>query len=406
MSLNKRLRELISHGYDHAPTLKKLMDGAGVIPADIQSLEDLPKLPITTKDTLAQMQREDPPFGGWLAVKPNTLNRIFVSPGPIFEAESKSEVWDLGAMQAVGIGEDDIVINAFAYHLVSAGLLLDSAARGVGATVVPTGPGNTEYQVQIMMTLGASGYTGTPSFLKIIFEKAEAMGIARQDMPIKKAVFSAEPYPPSLRTFFEQECGMVTSSAYATAELGVIAYDWTGHPTLKVSNNVIIEIADPETGQPVTPGTPGHVVVTRFNPTYPLVRFGLGDLSAHVGEPDDEGYYRYIKGWLGRVGDAIKVRGMFLHPLQMKAALGKFEALGNAQAIVTRPETRDHVELRVELKDRALQDSAAIDQDGLREDIKAAVSQTCRLRINVVNFMEAGSIDSSARTVVDERSWE
>ncbi len=400
MSLNKRLRELIAHGYENAPALRQMMEEAGLTPADIQTGADLPKLPITTKDQLAQMQQANPPFGGWVTVPLTELTRIFVSPGPIFEVEGTAEEWDGSAFGAVGIGSDDIILNAFSYHLVSAGLLIDAGIRSMGATVMPTGPGNTEYQVQIMMTLGATGYTGTPSFLKIIFEKAEEMGIARQDIPMKKAVFSAEPYPPSLRAFFEEECGMITSSAYATAELGIVAYDWTGHPALKISNDVIIEITDPESGRPVPPGEPGHVVVTRFNPTYPLVRMGLGDLSAFVGEPDEEGYYRYIKGWMGRVGDAIKVRGMFLHPLQMKAAIGKFKALGNAQAIVTRPETRDHVELRIELKD------TAVDQNALNEEVKTTVGQACRLKIDVVNFVEAGSIEASARAVVDERSWE
>jgi len=181
MSLNKRLQQTITHAYSHAPAVRQLMDTAGVTPNDIQSIADLPKIPVTTKDQLAQMQRENPPFGGWLAVPVEQLQRIFVSPGPIFEVEDESDEWDLGAFKAVGIGPKDIVINAFAYHLVSAGMLLDSGARGVGATVVPTGPGNTEYQVEIMMRLQASAYTGTPSFFKIILEKAEEMGIAREE---------------------------------------------------------------------------------------------------------------------------------------------------------------------------------------------------------------------------------
>lgn len=401
MSLNKRLQETIIHAYDHAPAVRKLMDDAGVTPNDIQSIADLPKIPVTTKDQLAQMQQENPPFGGWLAVPVERLQRIFVSPGPIFEAEGESDEWDVEVFKAVGIGPRDIVINAFAYHLVSAGMLLDSGARAVGATVVPTGPGNTEYQVEIMMRLQASAYTGTPSFFKIILEKAEEMGIARQDIPIKKAIFSAEPYPPSLRAIFEQEYGLTTSSAFATAELGVIAYDRTGETSaLKLARNVIVEIVDPESGQPVPAGDPGHMVVTRFSQAYPLVRLGLGDLSAYVGDPDAEGYYTHIKGWMGRVGDAVKVRGMFLHPLQLKSAVAEFDMLGNSQAIVTRPETRDQVELRIELKDRA------VDKASLTKKIKTAVHQACRLNINTITFVDAGSIDASARTVVDERSWE
>ncbi len=402
MSLNSRLRRAIVHGYKNAPALRQIMDNAGVTPADIQTLADLPRIPVTTKDQIAQTQQQDPPFGGWLAVPKESLTRIFISPGPIFEgeAEGESEEWDIGAFKAIGMGSGDIVFNTFSYHLVPAGILLDGAIRATGATVVPTGPGNTEYQVQIMMALGATGYVGAPSFLKIIFEKAKEMGIPGQDIPMKKAFFSAEPYPPSLRAFFEQDHGMITTSAYATAELGIIAYDRTGESAMRLATNMIVEIVDPGSGQPVPPGEPGHVVVTTFNETYPLVRLGTGDLSAYIGEPDDEGYYQYIKGWMGRVGDAVKVRGMFLHPLQMKAAIGKFEALGNSQAIVTRPETRDNVELRIELKD------ASADKDALGQEVKAAVSQACRLKIDVVTFVETDSIDASARAVVDERTWE
>jgi len=402
MSLNDRLRHIIAHGYENAPALRELMENAGVTPADIQTVADLPKIPVTTKEQLVQMQQENPPFGGWLAAPQENLQHIFVSPGPLFEPEgiTASEKWSAEAFETIGLGRDDIVFNTFLYHLVPAGLLLDAAIRATRAIVVPTGPGNTEYQVQIMMRLGATGYVGTPSFLKIMFEKADEMNIPRQDIPIKKALFSAEPYPPSPRAFFEQDYGMITSQAYATAELGIIAFDRTGETTLKLAQNLIVEIVDPESGQPAPPGEPGHVVVTTFNETYPLVRLGTGDLSAYVGEPNDEGFYTHIKGWMGRVGDAVKVRGMFLHPLQLKGAIAKFEMLGNVQAFVTRPETRDHVKLQVELKD------ASVDKPALGKEVKAAVSQACRLKIDVVEFVEPGSIDASARVVVDERSWE
>jgi phenylacetate-CoA ligase len=401
MPLNEQLKEIIAYGYANAPALRKLMDKAGLTPADVQSLADLPKIPVTTKDQLAQMQQQDPPFGGWLAVPVEKVRHIFVSPGPIFEAEGETEERDLGVFKAVGIGPGDIVLNTFAYHLVSAGLLLDTAGRAGGATIVPAGPGNTEYQIEIMMRLKTTGYTGTPSFLKIILDKAAEMGIPRQKIPLKKAIFSAEPYPPLLRAFFEQEYGLITASAFATAELGVIAYDWSGATSaLKLARNVIVEIVDPETGQPVPAGEPGEMVVTRFSKTYPLVRLGLGDLSTYVGEPDEDGYYTHIKGWLGRVGDAVKVRGMFLHPLQLKGAIAKFDALGAVQAIVTRPQTRDQVELRIELKDDSLE------KDALAEEVKNVVSQACRLRIDRVEFVQVGTIAPSARVVVDERSWE
>jgi phenylacetate-CoA ligase len=402
MSRTTRLRQTIAHGYQNAPALRQLMDQAGVTPVDIQSVADLPRIPVTTKDQLAQMQKDNPPFGGWLAIPKQDLKRIYVSPGPLFEPEGEEplEPARLDAFRAAGFGTGDVVLNAFMYHLVPAGLLLDTGLQAVGATVMPSGPGNTDFQIQIMMALGTTGYVGTPSFLKIIFEKAAEMGIPRQAIPIKKALFTAEPYPPSLRAFFEQDYGLHTSQTYATAELGVIAFDRPGEDTMELARDLIVEIVDPETGQPVPAGEPGHVVVTTFGKTYPLVRLGTGDLSAFVGQPDDEGLHTHIKGWLGRVGDAVKVRGMFLHPLQLKAALARFEAVGNVQAIVTRPDTRDSVRLRVELKDRSA------DQAALEEEVRSAASQACRLKIDEVEFVEAGSIDASARIVVDERSWE
>ena len=402
MSRIEQLKNIIAHGYQNAPALRKLMDEAGVTPGDIQSVADLPKIPITTKDQLVQMQQAEPPFGGWLTVPPPQLKRMFISPGPIFDPDGghPSEAWSAEAFAAIGIGPDDIVLNTFAYTMVPAGLAIDQALQSTGATVLPTGPGNTEPQVNIILNLGVTSYVGTPSFLKIIFEKAADLGVGREAIPIKKALFSAEPYPPSLRTYFEDDYGMITCQAYGTAELGFIAYDKTGEAALRVATNMIVEIADPETGQPMPAGETGQVVVTTFNETYPLVRLGTGDLSTFVGEIDNEGFHTHIKGWMGRVGDAVKVRGMFLHPLPLKAALAKFAGVGNLQAIVTRPDTRDQVRLRVEFE------GSASEQESLREQLRIAASEASRLKVDVVEFVSPGNIEASARVIVDERSWD
>ncbi len=402
MELDTRLQTIINHACKNSPAFRKLLDAAGVSPADIQSYKDLPKIPVTTKEQLLEMQRENPPFGGWLAVPPETVEHVFVSPGPLFEPEGSEfpEEWRSDVFAELHMGPGDIVFNTFMYHLTPAGLRLDAAVRATGATVVPSGPGNTDYHVEIMMKLGVTGYVGTPGFLKIIFERAAETGIAAADIPVKKALFSAEPYPPSLRAYFEEGFGMRTAQTYATAELGIIAYDTSGEPGMKLSRTMIVEIADPATGRPVPPGEPGQVVVTNFNKTYPMIRLGTGDLSACVGEPDADGYYWRIKGWLGRVGDAVKVRGMFLHPVQLKGALAKFSQLGATQAVITRPDTRDHIRVRVELA------GEAADRDALTEEVRAAVSASCRLRVDVVELVAPGSINPAARTVLDERTWE
>ena len=398
MSQNERLQAIIRHAYVNARTFTSLMDEANLKPEDINSAADLPKIPVTSKDVLINQQKESPPFGGWLAVPPNTLRRIFISPGPIFDAQGAETVGQdaaTEAFQAVGIGPGDIVLNTFLYHLVPAGILLDEGLAGAGATVVPTGPGNTDYQAQIALGLRTSGYIGTPSFLKIILDKIAEMGLPKEAVPIKKAFFTAEPYPPSLRSLFEDEYGMVTSQAYATADLGFIAYEQPGQVGMKVSSQLIVEIVDPETGQPVPPGEIGEVVCTTFNQTYPLIRLGTGDLSAFVDQN-----CTHIRGWLGRAGEAIKVRGMFLHPAPLKGALAAIAGLGNAQAIITRPESRDVVTLNVELA------AEVADHDALAEQIKTAVSTACRLRVDEVVFVAANAIPADARTVVDERSWD
>ena len=397
MSKNKRLKDIIAHAYHNAPAVNRMMQAAGLKPDDVQLIEDLPKLPVTGKDELVKQQQEDPPFGGWLAVPARSLRRIFISPGPIFDPQAANEVIDEArgeAFKAVGIGADDIVLNTFMYHLVPAGILLDNGLAAVGATVVPTGPGNTEYQAKIAVALAATGYVGTPSFLKIILDKMAEMGVSKEAVPIKKALFSAEPYPQSLRDVFEGEYGMTTGQAYATADLGVIAYEQPGEAGLRISSDLIVEVVDPESGQPVPPGETGHVVVTTFNKTYPLIRLGTGDLSAFSDENCS-----HIKGWMGRVGDAIKVRGMFLHPLQLMGAIASVAGTGKAQAIVRRPDVRDTVTLKVEFS------APNADQTAVIEQIKTAARAAVRLKIDTVELLPPNTLPAASRPGIDERSW-
>ncbi len=398
MTLAARLQTIIGHAYANASAFTQIMDGAGLAVDDIQSVADLAKIPVTSKDVLIHQQKNNPPFGGWLAVPPTSLRHIFISPGPIFDAQGAETVGRdaaAEAFQAVGIGPGDIVLNTFLYHLVPAGILLDDGLAAAGATVVPTGPGNTEYQAQIALGLKATGYVGTPSFLKIILDKMAEMKVPKKTIPLKKAFFTAEPYPQSLRNLFEKEYGMVTSQAYATADLGFIAYERPGEAGMKLSSQLIVEIVDPETGQPLPAGEVGEVVCTTFNETYPLIRLGTGDLSAFTDE-----HKTHIKGWMGRAGDAVKVRGMFLHPVQLKGAMVTIAGLGNVQAIVRRPDARDEVTLQVELA------GEGADKEALAEQIKAVVGSACRLRVDTVQFVEPGSIPADARTIVDERSWD
>lgn len=389
MDRDQRLREHLAYAYANAPAVKSIFEQAGLKPEDIQTAADLAKLPITSKERFTEMQQQNPPFGGWLAVPLEKLSRIYLSPGPIYDPHDMEDIALVedasNAMQQAGFGKGDIVINAFLYHMVPAGLLLDAALQRTGAIVVPLGPGNTEIQIKVMMDLKVSGYVGTPSFLAIILDKAAEMGIPKAAIPLKKAFFTAEPYPPSLRAKFEGEYGMKTSQAYATADLGVVAYEVYGEAGFILPQNQIVELVDPATGQAVEEGTPGEVVVTKFDKTYPLLRFGTGDMATLL-----PGTGR-LRGLVGRSGEAVKVRGMFLHPNQLKFAAAAIPGLQAVQAIVTRDGARDHVTLRV-----------VGDVD--TEILKKAVSEAARLTINEVERVD--SIAEGARLIDDQRKWD
>ena len=390
--INQKLRDHLAYAYANASAVKALFDESGLKPEDIQTVADLPKLPVTSKDKFAEMQQNNPPFGGWLGVPIESLDRIYLSPGPIYDPFSLDDVAVLddaeNTLRHAGFGQGDIVINTFLYHLVPAGLLLDEAVRRTGATVVPLGPGNTEIQIKVMMDLNVTGYVGTPSFLSMILDKAVELGIPTEAIPLQKAFFSAEPYPPSLRAKFEGEYGMKTHQAYATADLGVVAYEVYGEAGFIIPENQVVELVDPETGEPVEEGTAGEVVVTKFDKTYPLIRFGTGDMALML-----PGTGR-LRGLVGRSGEAVKVRGMFLHPNQLRFAVGVFEGIAGLQAVVTRQDDRDRVTLRVVQKDGATVDP---------ELLKKAVTDTARLTINHVDFVDA--IDGE-RLIVDQRTWD
>lgn len=403
-SHDARIRELVTYAYEHAPAVTRILDDAGVSPLDVQSAADLGKIPVTSKDRLVELHHADPPFGGFLGVDPADLPRIYISPGPIFDPAPSNPDGAEAALEPfryVGFGRGDRVLNTFMYHLVPAGILLDEALRACGATVVPTGPGNTELQIMAMRALNVTGFVGQPSYLMTILDKCAEMGIAKEGVTIRKALFSAEPYTPAQRARFEGEYGMKTTSGYGTADLGLIAYTMDGLQGFAVLDTVFMQVCDPQTGAPLPDGEVGEVVVTSFNKAYPLIRFGTGDLGVMSPVPDPKTNGRqHLLGLFGRSGEAVKVRGMFMHPNQVRMALGRFAGtVTGAQAIITRPDNRDVVHFKVELADGT---NAA----GLDELIRQAVEATTRLRIDSVEFVRAGELQSGGRVVVDERIWE
>jgi len=400
--VDRRLRELIAHAYEHAPAIRQLLDGAGVSPADIRSAADLAKIPVTSKDRLVEIHQANPPFGGFLAADIASLPRIYISPGPIYDPQPPNEEAARGifaAFAVCGFGRGDRVMNTFAYHLTPAGLLLDEALRAAGCTVIPAGPGNTELLIKIILDLQVTGFTGAPSFLGIILNKMAEWGFSNDAVPIRKAWFSTEPYTPSQRARFEGEYGMRTVSAYGTADLGFVGYTVPDVEGFAVVDSVFIEIADPESGKPVEPGEIGEIVVTTFNKGYPLVRFGTGDLGALSPEPHPVTGEQHLLGLYGRSGGAIKVRGMFLHPNQIESAAASVPEVKYAQAIITRPGDRDVVTLRVELRPEC----AGAD---VSDALKAQLERQARLRIDEVVVVEKGVIDPAQRAIRDERVWQ
>lgn len=396
--LDRQLTLAVSHAYEKATAFRAIMDNAGLTPTDIQTVADLPRIPITSKDALIHMQQENPPFGGWLAVPVTQLQRIFFSPGPLYDPQG---IYDETAAEAarqafaaLGLGLGDIALNTFLYHMVPAGLLLDEALRLLGVTVVPIGPGNSDLTLMVMMTLKANVFVGTPSFLDSIYSKALQMNMPPSALPLKKAFFTAEPYPAALREKFEGEYGLQTAQAYGTADLGLIGFERPGRTGLYIPDNLIVEIVDPENGRVLPDGELGEVIVTTFSRTYPLIRLGTGDLS--IMEPDEAGERR-LRGLYGRSGEAIKVRGMFLHPNQIKLVASAFPAIQLMTAVVTRLETQDVLAIHIQLAEG----QEDVDRDKLSADVRAAVRQQAGLRVDTVEFVS--EIDPGKRLVRDER---
>jgi phenylacetate-CoA ligase len=397
--LENRLRQTIAHAYLNAPRFRVLMDSAGVGPRDIHCLADLPKVPMTRKDDLPAIQAEDLPFGGLAAVPTRGLKRIFMSPGYIYDLQGQGpDFWRFRpALAAAGFRAGDIVLNTFAYNLTPAGFMLDGALRALGCVVVPTGPGNTETQVRIASDLGATGYVGTPSFLYTILKKAAE---TRSPLQLEVAWVTAEMLPESLRHELETDYGIRVLQGYGTADLGMLAYECLEKHGMHLHPEVIVEVLDDlETQEPAPPGHTGLVVATIFDESYPLVRFATGDLSTFLeDEPCLCGRTApKLAGILGRVGDAVKVKGMFVRGSQMEEVMKHFPEVGRFQAVVTREAHLDRllyiVELNSEAKDHGLKDRIA---DALRERLKVR---------GEVELVTPGTIPAGAKKIDDQRVW-
>ncbi|MGA2107009.1 MAG: AMP-binding protein [Syntrophorhabdales bacterium] len=396
---DRRLAEMVRLGYGASKWVRGVFDERKIKPSQIRSIKDLAKLPKISREELVRMEQADPPFAG-LSGEGLKTDRIFTSPGPVYEPHLTEDdpIWARG-YHAAGFGRGDIVLNTFSYHMVAAGLTFHSGLRRLGATVVPSGTSSTENQIQLIRDLGVTAYTGTPSFLMAIIKKAEELGYNfRNDFKVRRASFVAEPLQPSLRRTFEEDYAIDTYQMYGATEVGDIAYECREKGHWHICEEVIVEVVDPATGEQLPAGALGEVTVTRLNTMFFLFRFGTGDLSAAVEDPCPCGRTSFrLTGISGRVGEATKVRGMFIAPSQLKKVAARFGDL-RLQAVVERSGFKDKLTMRVEAgRER--------DRTAFGREFEEVVREICTVKIDRLEFLEKGTLSDKDGLIVDRRDW-
>jgi len=406
MSLTTPVAASVAHytGSLDDAVFRVVRDAAAAVPAfaarlaaaelgadSIRGVADLAALPILTKDDVLAQQQAEPPFGGLLAPGAR-VSRVFQSPGPLYEPQfSGADPWRWGqALSSMGFGADDTVLNCFGYHLSPAGAMFEEGALAIGARVLPGGIGAQDLQARAIADLGVTAYTGLPSYLKALVDRFDELDLGRGRWRLTRALVTAEPLPDSLRALLEERVDIVRM-AYGTAETGLLAYEREPGAGLVLADGVLVEVCDFDTGAPITEGE-GQVVITLLRPEYPLVRFGTGDVSAWIEGPDGS---PRLAGVLGRVGQAVKVRGMFLHPRQAQAAMAGVESVTAWQLVVDRRDHLDQLRCEVVLADGA-------DRDGVLEVIRGRIRSGLRFASDVVAVQ---TLPVDAPVISDVRDW-
>ena len=397
-ALMAALPRQIAHAQAHSAALGEIL--AGVDAAAVTSRAALARLPVTRKSELLARQQASraagrDAFGGFAAVRYGpAMPRLYASPGPIYEPEGTGrDYWRAArAMVAAGFRAGDLVHNAFSYHMTPGAFIMESGAHAVGCTVFPAGTGQTEQQLQAIADLKPQAYLGTPSFLRILVEKAAEAG--SDIASLKKGLVGGEAFPPSLRDWFSER-GLAVYQSYATADVGLIAYETSARQGLVLDEHCIVEIVRPGTGDPVAEGEVGEVVVTVFNPDYPLVRFGTGDLSAVLpGQCPTGRTNTRIKGWLGRADQTTKIKGMFVHPGQVAEIVRRFPEVTRARLVVSGEMADDRMKLLIE----------SAGAQGLGERVAEAVRDVTKLR-GEVEVVAPGSLPNDGKVIEDARSY-
>jgi phenylacetate-CoA ligase len=393
------LASLLEHAWTHAPGVRRRLEAAGLAPKDFRSTDDLARLPVIRKNAMPDLQKADPPFGGFCTVPVAKLRKIFMSPGPIFEpmGPELSGFHAETGLFAGGFRPGDVVLNTFAYALTPAAHELDESLNLIGCAVVPTGVGQTEIQVGVAKSVGATGFVGTPSFLMTILAKAKEMGVGR--LPFQVAQVGAEPFTESMRRELQDAHGIMARQGFGTADTGMLAYECAEASGMHLLEDAITQVCDPTTGEPLPNGQIGELVATVHNRTYPMIRFSSGDLTVTTDEPCRCGRTSArMLGWRGRADEVTKVRGIFVHPRQVDEIVARVKGVERFQVVVDREGHNDTLTLRVQL-------ASGVDAASISPALEAAIRDVMKLRGSVA-IVPAGTIADNAKKVSDERKWD
>jgi phenylacetate-CoA ligase len=383
---------VLRHAIEHAPGVAA--DLAGVDPDSLTSFAALAALPILHKSDLIERQQAMPPFAGLNATPLERIAKVFASPGPIFEPElARPDYWRFArAMFAAGFRPGELVHNSFAYHLTPGGSMMENGARALGCPVIPAGTGQTDLQLQVIDRLQPAAFAGTPSFLRTLLERGRVEGL--RIGCIRHALVSGEAFPRALAEQLQEQYGLGAYQCYATSDIGLIAYETEGREGLVIDEGVLVEVVRPGTGQPVPAGEVGEVVVTTFNPDYPLIRFATGDLSAIMPGMSPCGRTnRRLRGWLGRADQSTKVKGMFVHPAQVAKVAQRHGEIGRARLVVERLGSRDQMTLLCESDQGG---------DGLAAAIEDSLRSITGLR-GSVTLVAPGALANDGKVIDDRR---